>query len=81
VGKMQAALRHPLDQVTVAELAAQISAHAQDDYLTVKMPPCKQLLNAPQPAHYAPLFSSKEHWTRLPASICNTAFAVINRSG
>jgi hypothetical protein len=57
---MQAALRHHLDQVTEAELVAQIPAHAQNDDLTVKMPPCKQILDAPQLAHCRPSVSSKD---------------------
>ena len=67
MGKMQAVPRHHLDQVAVAELVAQIPTNAQDDYLAVKMPHCKQLLDAPQLAHYAPLFSSKDPTSdRLP---------------
>ena len=72
MGKMQAVPRHHLDQVAVAELVAQIPTNAQDDYLAVKMPHCKQLLDAPQLAHYAPLFSSKDPYIRPPASICTS---------
>ena len=73
MGKMQAVPRHHLDQVAVAELVAQIPTNAQDDYLAVKMPHCKQLLDAPQLAHYAPLFSSKDPYSRPPTSICTRA--------
>jgi hypothetical protein len=34
------------------ELVAQIPAYAQDDHLTIEMPPCKQLLKAAQLAHH-----------------------------
>ena len=73
MGKMQAVLCHHLDQVAVAELVAQIPTNAQDDYLAVKMPHCKQLLDAPQLAHCAPLVFSKDHFIRPPASICTRA--------
>jgi hypothetical protein len=51
VGKMQSAFHHHLDQITEAGLVAQVPAHAQDDHLAVKVPPCKQLFDAAPLAH------------------------------
>ena len=49
--KTQSALGHHLDQIPKAEFVPQVPAHAQDDHLTVEVPPCKQLFNAAQLAH------------------------------
>lgn len=46
MGQIESALGHHFDQIPEAELVAQIPAYAQDDHLTIEMPPCKQLLKA-----------------------------------
>ena len=46
MGQIESALGHHFDQIREAELVAQIPAYAQDDHLTIEMPPCKQLLKA-----------------------------------
>src|ERR1700742_4084904 len=44
MGQIESALGHHLDQIPETELVAQVPAHAQDDHLTIEVPPCKQLL-------------------------------------
>ena len=51
MGQIESALGHHFDQLPEAELVAQILAYAQDDHLTIEMPPRKQLLKAAQLAH------------------------------
>jgi hypothetical protein len=60
VGKMDAVLRHYLDQVAVAEFVARYQPTHRMITSRSKLPHCKQLLAAPQLAHYASLFSSKD---------------------
>src|ERR1700681_2856412 len=52
MGQNESALGHHFDQIPEAEIVAQIPAYAQDDHLTIEMPPCKQLLKAVQLPHH-----------------------------
>ena len=58
--KTQSALGHHLDQIPKAEFVPQVQAHAQDDYLVVEVPPCKQLFNAAQLVHQSVLSFPKK---------------------
>src|SRR6202040_2275685 len=60
MGQRQAALGHHLHQVSQAQLEAKIPAHAQDDYLAVKVATLEQLLDAHQLAHAHPSGSSAD---------------------
>ena len=51
MSKTQTAFGHHLDQIAEAELVAQVPEDAEDDHLTVEVPTCKHLFNAPQSAH------------------------------
>jgi hypothetical protein len=64
MGQIQSALGHHFDQIPEAELVAQVPAYAQDDHLTIEVPPGKQLLKAAQLAHHPSSDSRKTHCTR-----------------
>jgi len=51
MGKIELPLGHHLDQISEAQLVAQVPTHAQDNHLAIKMPTSKQLFDASQPAH------------------------------
>src|SRR5271168_258983 len=67
MGQIESALGHHFDQIPEAELVAQIPPYAQDDHLTIEVPPCKQLLKAAQLAHHP---SSDSRKTTLPDGTC-----------
>ena len=72
MGKIEPTLGHHLDQITKAEFVAQIPAHAQNNHLTIKMPPRKQLLNTDQPA-YRQSSIPKDYLSRRHLAICTRA--------
>src|ERR1700731_3480946 len=67
MGQMESALGHHFDQIPEAELVAQVPAYAQDDHLTIEVPPCKQLLKTAQLAHHP---SSPSRKTTVPDRPC-----------
>ena len=69
VRKMQTTFRHHFDQITQAQLVAQVPANAQSNDLPVEVPPCKELRHALQPAH---LLSPRPYRT-LADPICTRA--------
>jgi hypothetical protein len=48
MGQIESALGHHFDQIPEAQVVAEVPAYAQDDHLTIEVPPCKQLLKAAQ---------------------------------
>src|SRR5271163_4920092 len=63
MGQIKSALGHHFDQIPEAELVAQVPAYAQDDHLTIGVPPCEQLLKTAQLAHHP---SSASRKTTVP---------------